>query len=102
MFFDGLNTVRLLCLIRSSVTFGDYTSIPAKIVTENTDRCWGMVERQRKTHIKDLRVPQDPIVPLKQIEYGYGDNSIIYSKPNSIYLRRTIDPKSLPLQTNRG
>ena len=34
------------------------------------------------------------IVPLKQIEYGvYGDLIIVYPKPDSIYLRGTINPK---------
>ena len=33
----------------------------------------------------------EPIVPLKQIEYGvYRDLSFIYPKPYSIYLRGTI------------
>ena len=38
--------------------------------------------------------PLNPIVPLKQIQYGvYGDLITIYPKPRSIYLRRRISPK---------
>ena len=40
-------------------------------------------------------------VPLKQIEYGvYGDLVIIYPKPHSIYLRRTIGFRTLIPETN--
>ena len=40
-------------------------------------------------------------VPLKQIEYGvYGDLVIIYPKPHSIYLRRTIGFRTLILEPN--
>ena len=35
-----------------------------------------------------------PLVPLKEIEYGvYGDLTIIYPKPYSIYLRGSINLK---------
>ena len=43
------------------------------------------------------RALNDPIAPLRQIEYGlYGDLMIIYSKPYSIYLRGIISLSPKP------
>ena len=39
---------------------------------------------------------QGPVVPLKKIECGvYGDLTMIYPKPYSIYLRGTMDKDEL-------